>query len=164
MQKHILNVAEVELRPIEHGEKYSAKIGQIARRIGAQKLGYNITVVPPGKRAFPAHSHRANEEMFFVLEGEGEVRIGGERFPIKKGDVIACPPGGPELAHQIVNTSQAELRYLSVSTKLSPELVVYPDSGKFGILAELEPGPDAKPQTFRFIGRAEASLDYYEGE
>jgi uncharacterized cupin superfamily protein len=120
-------------------------------------------VVPPGKRAFPFHNHRVNEEMFFVLEGEGEVRIGAERHPIRRGDVIASVPGGPELAHQIVNTSNSELRYLSVSTKMSPELVEYPDSGKFGVGAEF-PGSDGKPKTVRFLGRMNASIDYWEGE
>jgi uncharacterized cupin superfamily protein len=51
------------------------------------------------------------------------------------------------------------LRYLAVSTKESPELVDYPDSGKFGILAE-RPGTGER---FAFIGRADQSLDYWEG-
>ena len=54
----------------------------------------------------------------------------------KLGDIIACPPGGPETAHQILNTGNEELRYLAVSTKPSPEICDYPDSGKFGVLAE----------------------------
>ena len=103
--------------------------------------------------------------MFFILEGEGEVRIGDERHPIKRGDVIACPPGGPETAHQIVNTSDRdELRFLAVSTRLSPEIVDYPDSGKTGIYAELPPGPDGKPRASRFLARSGQSLDYWEGE
>jgi uncharacterized cupin superfamily protein len=51
-------------------------MARISARIGAQKLGYNITAVPPGMRAFPPHSHHVNEETFFVLEGCGEVQIG----------------------------------------------------------------------------------------
>jgi uncharacterized cupin superfamily protein len=164
MPQHILNIADLELRSSSHGEKYASSVGTIGAKIGAKKLGYNLTVLPPGKRAYPAHNHRVNEEMFFVLEGEGEVRIGNERFPIKKGDAICCPPGGPELAHQIVNTSKAELRYLAVSTKMTPELVDYPDSKKFGVLADLGPGPEGKPNMFRYVGRAELGLDYYEGE
>ena len=106
------------------------------------------------KRAFPHHNHRVNEEMFFILEGQGEVRIGNERTPIKEGDIIACPPGGEETAHQIINTSDKELKYLAVSTKMSPEIADYPDSGKFGVLSD----------NFRFIGKVEGSLDYWEGE
>jgi uncharacterized cupin superfamily protein len=173
MPKPILNIADVEFRQFGHGvshpgasdapEKFSAKLGDIGRRLGAQKLGYNVTVVPPGKRAWPFHNHRINEEMFLILEGEGEVRIGAETYPIKKGDVIASPPGGSETAHQIVNTSNAELAYLAVSTRISPEIVDYPDSKKFGVLAELT-GPEGKPQIWRFINRGEASLNYWDGE
>lgn len=159
--KHIINISEIEQKPfpapMPEGvkEKYGGStMGFIGPLIGAQKLGYNVTILPPGKRAFPFHNHRVNEELFFVLEGEGEVRIGAETFPIKKGDFIACPPGGAEAAHQIVNTSDAELKYLAVSTKLSPEIADYPDTGKFGILTD----------DFRFIGRTDQSLDYWEGE
>lgn len=165
MSRPIINADELEFRTQTHGERFEARIGAIGRRIGARQLGYNITVLPPGKRGFPFHNHRVNEEMFFVLAGAGEVRIGAERYPIRVGDAIACPACGPDGAHQIVNTSaDAELRYLAVSTRLSPELVEYPDSGKFGLLAELPPGADGKPEVLRFVGRRDASLDYWDGE
>jgi uncharacterized cupin superfamily protein len=102
--------------------------------------------------------------MFFVLEGTGEVRIGETVHPIRAGDIVACPAGGRETAHQIINTGTEELRYLAVSTKLSPEIAEYPESGKFGVLAEYSAGADGKPQTFRFIGRQANSIDYWEGE
>ena len=173
MPKPILNIADVEFRKVGHGtnfpgaenapEKFSAQVGDIGRRLGAQKLGCNLTVVPPGKRAWPFHNHRVNEEMFFVLEGEGEVRIGKETFPIKKGDVIAHPPGGPETAHQIVNTSKAELKYLAISTVATPEICDYPDSGKFAVMT-MQPGPDGKPKFWRFAARDGTGLNYFDGE
>src|SRR5215813_4968043 len=112
MEKRIINIADIELPPRPSAiaapatakQAFDSRIGSVGARIGARKLGYNITAVPPGKRAFPLHNHRVNEEMFFVLEGSGEVRIGGARHAIRKGDFIACPPGGPETAHQIINT------------------------------------------------------------
>jgi uncharacterized cupin superfamily protein len=167
MDKPIINIADVTLDPRppamspkgEAAERYDAKMGQIGTRIGARKLGYNLTAVPPGKRAFPLHNHQVNEEMFFILQGSGELRMGDAVHPIRTGDVIACPPGGKDVAHQIVNTGTEELRYLAVSTKESPELVDYPDSGKFGILAE-RPGSTDR---FAFIGRADQSMDYWEG-
>ena len=172
MPNSIINIADVELGPRPPGlapsgpaaERFDARMGFIGPRIGAQKLGYNITAVPPGKRAFPFHNHRVNEEMFFVLQGTGEIRIGENVHPIRQGDVIACPAGGKETAHHIVNTGTEELRYLAVSTKLSPEIAEYPDSGKFGVLAELPAGADGKPQVFRFVGRDSDSLNYWEGE
>ena len=102
--------------------------------------------------------------MFFVIEGEGEVRIGEVVYPIHPGDVVACAAGGKETAHQIINTGTVELKYLAVSTMLSPEIVEYPDSGKFGVLAEYPPGPDGQPQGMRFVGRENLNISYWDGE
>lgn len=172
MPKPIVNIEDIELAPWPPGAaisgpaagRYEARMGFIGPRLGASKLGYNVTAVPSGKSAFPLHNHHVNEEMFFILEGSGEIRIGDRTYPVRSGDIIACPPGGPETAHKIVNTGEQELRYLSVSTKQSPEVVDYPDSGKFGVLAELAPDADGKPQRFTFLGRGGDSLDYWEGE
>ena len=64
--------------------------------------------------------------MFFILEGEGELRFGDERYPIRKHDVIACPPGGPEVAHQIINTGATTMRYLALSTRDEADICEYP--------------------------------------
>jgi len=166
MTNAILNVYDIEYQPWEHGDRFGAKLGAVSSRIGAQKLGYNITVLLPGKRAFPFHSHRVNEEMFFILEGSGEIRIGAETYAVRKGDVIACPPGGPETAHQLINTSDSdEMKYLAVGTSESPEIAEYPDSGKVGVLAQFPAKGDGKPSVMRYIIRDQAGMtDYWEGE
>ena len=45
--------------------------------------------------------------MFFIVKGAGTLRYGDETRKIRAGDVICCPAGGPETAHQIVNDSDA---------------------------------------------------------
>jgi uncharacterized cupin superfamily protein len=170
MTRPIINLDELDFVAFGHGapampgggvadEKFAAQLGQIGERIGAREIGCNLTVVPPGKRAFPFHSHRANEEVFVVLAGAGEVRIGAARHPLRVGDVVACPTGGPETAHQIINTGNEDLRYLAFSTKHSPDVAEYPDSGKFAVRAAGEGGPP-----FRFVGRAGDARDYWDGE
>jgi uncharacterized cupin superfamily protein len=160
----ILNLDAVDIQRVEGAkaatmpEDYDLRCGEISRRIGARKLGYNLTVVAPGKRACPFHSHRAEEEMFLILEGEGELRYGGDRHPLRTGDVIACPTGGPETAHQIINTGATELRYFAVSTKSEAEVCQYPDSGKIGAFAEGE------PERLRHLTRASDARDYWENE
>jgi uncharacterized cupin superfamily protein len=157
----VANLSDVEFKPFplpapgSAGERFEARFASVGVQIGSQKLGYNITALPPGKRAFPFHAHRVNEEMFFILEGEGEVRIGEQRHSIKKGDFIACLAGGPETAHQIINTGSKEMRYLAVSTKMTPEIAEYPDSKKFGVLGD---------SGFRFVSRVDQSLGYWDGE
>jgi uncharacterized cupin superfamily protein len=167
----IINIDQVELPPRpakfaapgDAAERFDGRMGEVAACIGARKLGYNITAVPPGKRAFPFHNHRVNEEMFFILEGNGEVRIGAETHPLRAGDFIACPPGGPETAHQIINTGSKELKYLAVSTVLHPEICDYPDSRKF-LIAEGRHDEHGNVSGFRYIGREDSALAYWDGE
>jgi len=171
VSQRIINIANIELRPLPAAfaaknsavERFDLRMGEIATLIGAQKLGYNVTAIPPGKRAFPFHNHRVNEELFFILEGHGQVRIGAHTHAVRAGDIVACPPGGPETAHQFINTGDSELKFLAVSTMIYPEICDYPDSGKFAV-AECARGTDGKPQGFRYIGRAESTLGYWEGE
>jgi len=172
MDKPVIDIADIDLqqRPAafapsgDPAQRFDARIGQIAPLLGARQLGYNITLVPAGKRAFSMHNHRANEEMFFILEGTGELRFGKTTYPLRPGDVIACPASGPEQAHQVINTSEQDLRYLAVSTKLSPEIAEYPDSGKFGVLAQFADDAGSVPRVFFHIGREGEGLDYWEGE
>jgi uncharacterized cupin superfamily protein len=126
----VINLDQLELKHEAHGERFESNGARIGKLLGAQGLGYSYDVVPPGKRACPFHSHRANEEMFFIVAGSGTLRYGGETRKIRAGDVICCPVGGPETAHQIINDSDAELRYLSISTMVKPEVCEYPDSKK----------------------------------
>lgn len=171
MEKRVLNIDEVPLHPRPPelspddpatAEKYDARMGMVGTALGARQLGVNITLIPAGRRAFPFHNHRVNEEMFFILEGAGALRYGDEQFPLRAGDFIVCPAGGPETAHQIINTGNTDMRVLCVSTKRTPEICDYPDSGKFGLLADFPAHSDEK--TYRHIGRESDCRDYWEGE
>jgi uncharacterized cupin superfamily protein len=174
MTAPILNIDALDFQPWGHGvsipgaghasDRYQARIAFAGRHLGAKKLGYNVTVLPPGKSAFPFHCHSVNEELFFVIEGQGELRFGDARHAIRVGDLIACPAGGAETAHQIINTSEADLKFLAVSTRLSPEVCEYPDTGRFGLLAEMPAAADGKPRQLTFVGRAGESLEYWQGE
>ena len=160
----IVNLDDVPLIDFGNGDGFVARLGRVGPLIGAEQLGCAITIVPPGKRAFPFHSHHANEELAFILAGAGEARLGDARYPVRAGDLIAMPAGGPEAAHQIINTGAEELRYLCVSTMRSPEAVEYPDSGKFAVTAGVPPGGGPRDARLRFIGRSAATLDYWDGE
>jgi uncharacterized cupin superfamily protein len=159
MSKPFVNLDEVEFTDIEENGYYTSKRAQFSAGIGARKLGYNLTVLPPGKAQCPFHSHRGEEEMFLILEGTGELRFGDQRFPIKRHDVIACPTGGPEVAHQIINTGSSEMRYLALSNVVDIEACEYPDSNKVLICAG-EPGTPGLRKMFR----AETSVEYYDRE
>lgn len=123
-----------------------------------------MIALPPGKRGFPFHNHRENEEVFFILNGTGEIRIGDKIYLLRPGDIVACQAGGPETAHQIINTGAIDLCYLALSTKCSPDIIEYPDSGKFRVISDHTVDADGTPQHFDVIGRIGQSLGYWDGE
>ena len=137
---------------------YDTLCARLARGTAARKLGASIDTVAPGMRSCPYHSHHAQEEMFVILEGVGTLRVAGEMLPLKAGDIAFIPPG-PEYPHQIINTSAAPLKYLSISTRDMPEICEYPDSNKFLAMASSEEG-----KRFDALHRSGGNLDYWDGE
>lgn len=160
----VKNVSDLPLIDHGHGEDFAAKIGQFGPHIGLEKLGCRLVVLPPGKKAWPFHNHHVNEEMFVILEGAGTLRYGMERSPVRAGDVIACPAGGPETAHQLIAADDAELRYLAISTMMQPDVGEYPDSGKFIVMSGSPPGGAQEKRLLHFVGRRESAVDYWDGE
>jgi uncharacterized cupin superfamily protein len=154
----IRNFNDVPLTRTTREPHYDAQGARLARGTAARKLGASVDVLLPGKRGCPYHLHHAQEEMFIIVEGHGTLRVAGEMLALKEGDVVFIP-AGPEYPHQIINTSDAPLKYLSISTMETPEICEYPDSGKY--LAE---GSLDKSEPFDVIGRKGASLDYWDGE
>jgi uncharacterized cupin superfamily protein len=157
--KLIRNFNEVERVREQRAPLYDTLCAGLAKGTAATKLGISIDTVAPGMRGCPYHFHYAQEEAFVILSGEGTLRVAGEMLPVRAGDTIFIPPG-PDYPHQIINTSDAPLEFLSISTKDSPEVVEYPDSGKYLASATR----DGQPYGFARMHREKDDLDYWDGE
>ena len=155
----IRNFDTIEKTREQREPLYDTLCARLATGTAATKLGISIDVVAPGMRGCPYHFHYAQEEAFVILEGTGTLRVAGEMLALKAGDTIFIPPG-PAYPHQIVNTSDAPLKFLSISTKDSPEVVEYPDSGKYLASARR----DGEPYGFSRMHRAADDLHYWDGE
>jgi uncharacterized cupin superfamily protein len=156
--KLIRNFNTVALEHEVHDPLYDSHCARLGTGTAAKKLGASIDTVAPGKRSCPYHFHYGQEEMFIVLEGNGTLRVAGAMLPIKSGDVMFIP-AGPEYPHQIINTSDTPLKYISISTRESPEMCEYPDSGKYAAFATTDSG-----KRVHVVQRAEQSVDYWDGE
>ena len=154
----IRNFNDAPLERLLREPHYDTQCARLAKGTVARKLGASVDVLAPGKRSCPYHLHHAQEEMFIIVEGSGTLRVAGEMLALRTGDVIFIP-AGPEYPHQILNTSDAPLKYLSISTMQTPEICEYPDSGKY--LAE---GSLDRTRPFEVIERKGTSLDYWDGE
>jgi len=160
--RNIASLSEIteEPLPAPDGTAFGGMRQRIGAAIGAEKLGYGVFTIPPGKTAFPIHVHGVNEEMIHILEGHGTLRFGDERVFVDAGTFIACP-SGRELPHQLINDSAADLRYLVVSTMMYPEIVDYPDSQKIGVYG----GPsNSGEKPFRALYVKGSAVPYFQGE
>ncbi len=151
--KLIRNFNEVPLKHESREPLYACVGARLGVGTAALKMGASFDILEPGKRGCPYHLHHAQEEMFIILEGHGTLRVAGEMLELKAGDVVFVPPG-PEYPHQIINTSEAPMKYLSISTKESPEVCEYPDSNK----------TMAYGAGFSRMSRLDTDLDYWDGE
>ncbi len=155
MPSPVLNLDALALQSRGNGGQFQARYARIGGELGLHKLGCNLFVVPPGKSAFPCHAHSTIEEMALVLEGEGQLRLDDERYPIRAGDVLALRVGS---AHRIYNSSEQDLRYLVFASNQAVDVVYYPDSDK--VLAASE----VLPEGAMHISRRQDACDYYDGE
>jgi mannose-6-phosphate isomerase-like protein (cupin superfamily) len=60
-------------------------------------------------QATERHYHAETEEIYFVLEGEGELEVDGDRGHVRPGDAVPIAPGA---WHQIRNVGEGTLRIL----------------------------------------------------
>jgi uncharacterized cupin superfamily protein len=156
----IINVADVPTRTFHRGPRFEVALGDIDGAIGTTQIGATLHVVPAGKTAWPYHRHHGNDELFFVLSGAGEYRVGERRLAIKAGDCIGAPAGGD--AHQIINSSAAELRYIAFANHGRADVVEYPDSGQISL--GIAHGNDREPLSFFEIRGRVTPTEYWDGE
>ena len=89
--------------------------------------------LPPGKSS-PYHWHVGEEEWLLVLAGAPTLRTPAGEQALRPWDVALFPRGAAG-AHQLRNTTDEVVRAAFFSTTSDPEVAVYPDDGKIGVIA-----------------------------
>lgn len=64
-----------------------------------------------GKQGARPHTHRVHTDVFYVLEGELELRLGDETVRVPAGSCVTAPPS---LVHGFRNPGTTEARYLNL--------------------------------------------------
>jgi uncharacterized cupin superfamily protein len=124
---------------------------EIGDYIGAEKLGYRLARIEPGKSSSPLHWHAAEEELFVVMSGSSKLVGPRGEVPLRAGDYIAFPTR-PSGAHKIVNDSSEPCEILMIANIDSRDVCSYPNSRKVLIEAT------------DVMLRDNPTLDYYDGE
>jgi mannose-6-phosphate isomerase-like protein (cupin superfamily) len=103
----------VEVRSREQAEPFTTKDGSTIRVLLDARLGGALNQslaeasLEPGQ-ATQRHYHARSEELYVLLEGEGDMEVDGERSRVGPGEAILIPPGA---WHQI-RAGEAPLRFL----------------------------------------------------
>jgi mannose-6-phosphate isomerase-like protein (cupin superfamily) len=104
----------MDIQNIDHVPAFITKDGSEIRELLAHRNSCirNQTLaearLPAGGSTTP-HRHWKTEEIYYILEGQGQMTIAGESRLVGMGDAIAIPPGA---MHQITNCGPQTLKFL----------------------------------------------------
>jgi mannose-6-phosphate isomerase-like protein (cupin superfamily) len=93
---------------------YQTKDGSLIRELmhpdlhGARNQSLAEAIVPPGVTTH-LHRHLIAEEIYYITQGEGEMRLGNALFSVESGDTILIPPGTP---HAVRNKGDIDLHII----------------------------------------------------
>ena len=159
-----VNQADVVGNEFQHGDRLHHIRKDFTGNLTTSRLIASQYEIPPGKASWPYHYHMANEEMFYILEGKGEMRTKDGVVPVQAGDFFRFPIGESGV-HQLVNTAtDTNLKYLDFATTVQPDLVVQPDSQKVGLFAGGAPCQNKSIRTMWKYYRLGTEIDYLDGE
>jgi len=102
----VRNIGEVTSFTTKDGSEIRELLAHRNSCIQAQSLAE--ARLPVGASTTP-HYHPLTEEIYYILSGQAQMRIGEELQAVGPGDAIAIPPGAP---HQITNTGSETLVFL----------------------------------------------------
>ena len=154
----VVNLFEVEVgRDDDDPLGYDTGYARLAERLGATKLGATLYELPRGQSICPYHYEYGNEEWLVVLSGRPTLRTPEGERELEPGATV-CFPDGPAGAHKVTNAGEEPARVLILSTKMSPDAAVYPDSNKIGIWTG-----NKADDPYRLF-RIDSAVDYWDGE
>jgi quercetin dioxygenase-like cupin family protein len=84
---------------------------------GSHHVDYRISMYQP-KAYVEKHSHKVQEQVYHVIEGEGLMHVDGKDHVVRKHDFIFLPPG---VEHAISNSGLVDLVFLVITSPVSDE-------------------------------------------
>jgi uncharacterized cupin superfamily protein len=109
-------------------ERHGLRAEQVVRNAGGELLGGTLFELAPGHEGVPLHIHYGMEELVIVVSGRPTLRTLEGESELAPGDVVSFPRGRKG-AHTLANRRNEPVRYLMISTKVTPEVVEYPEEG-----------------------------------
>ena len=99
----------MELQSLAAAQPFTTKDGSTIRELHHTAAQSLAEATLARGQATERHHHRASEEIYFVLAGEGVLEVGGDERRVAAGDAALIPPGA---WHTIRNDRAGDLRFL----------------------------------------------------
>jgi quercetin dioxygenase-like cupin family protein len=114
----IRNIAEVKWHefPNHFGGALSKPL-VMPETAGSKHIDYRVSMYQP-KAYVEKHSHKVQEQVYHVIEGEGLMHIDGKDHVVRRHDFIYLPPG---IVHSIENTGTSDLVFLVVTSPVTDD-------------------------------------------
>ena len=106
----IADLATLPGRVFPAGRWTRGLAGQGGQPIASQGFATGFVVLEPKGGQVPWHQHE-QEEVYFVLQGRGEICVGTERGEITAGQAVFLPPN---VFHQLTNVGEQPLHFVYV--------------------------------------------------
>ena len=110
----------------------------------------------PGKANSPYHYHTGSDEVYYIISGQGTLKTPEGEKIVSEGDAIVMP-ANENGAHMLINTSDIPLIYINVKTVSSPDVVIFPESNKFGVFSSCK-------KIFMKWFKMDTDVNYLDGE
>ena len=76
--------------------------------INSLNMTFGVATIPP-KTSMDPHAHNKEEEIIYILNGDGFVYIDGNKESIEQGSVIKLPIGS---SHYLSNNSSDDMNFI----------------------------------------------------
>ena len=80
---------------------------------GQSDFSMNIVVIAPGNTVKPAHAHRHQTEIVYIISGTGQAQIDGNIYDIRAGTAIHFEKGS---VHMLRNSGQVDMKVVCFFT------------------------------------------------
>jgi uncharacterized cupin superfamily protein len=153
--ENIVNIANVE-------GQFGGRSKRLGAAAGATQTGLNWVTIGAGEQGAPPHCHTAEEELFVILDGSGDLELWAPPNPqdpapagpaethlVRQGSVVSRP-AGTRVPHSF-RAGPSGLTYLAYGTRNTSDVCWYPRSNKVFF------------RGLGVIGRLDL-LDYFDGE
>ncbi len=87
---------------------------ELHNALGLTGAEVSVNVLPAGASVPFVHSHKQNEEIYGVIEGEGIAYIDGQSVPIKAGDWLRVAPAAKRRFSAAQNSG---IKYICIQAK-----------------------------------------------